>query len=104
MEHEMSLDPGSRRALIGFFLRSAALGLGVATLVALRIVPPRSVLGLSGTLCIIAALFATARAAQRREMLARGGLNAWDAAAAFWGGFLVIHALQRLYGWETDGP
>jgi hypothetical protein len=104
MEHEMSLDPGSRPALIGFFLRSAGLGLGVAALLAIRIVPWGSVLGLSSALCTIAALFATARAARRKELLARGSLNAWDEAATFWGGFFVIHALQRLYGWETNTP
>ncbi len=34
--------------------------------------------------------------ARRGDRLARGSPNAWDEAAAFWAGLMLLHALARL--------
>lgn len=91
-----ALDPLSRRTLIGFALRSGALALGAAALAVFHVLPLQSVLRFSSALCGIAVVFAVGRAARRSELLARGGLNAWDEAAAFWAAFLALHAVERL--------
>jgi hypothetical protein len=93
-----ALDPASRRTLVGFALRASGLSGGVAVLAAVGVLPAHGLLGLLEALCAISAMFSAARAARHGAMFARGGLNAWDEAVAFWGGLLALHAAQRFLG------
>jgi hypothetical protein len=89
------LDPGSRRNLAGFALRACVLSLLAACPAVFGLQPVgKASVALQATYAI-GALFAVARAARRGDRLARGGMNAWDEAAAFWGGMLLLHAIQR---------
>jgi hypothetical protein len=87
------LDPNSRRNLAGFALRACVLSVAAASPGLLGLQPlGESVIALQAAYAI-GALFAVARAARRGDRLARGSLNAWDEAAAFWGGML-LHAVS----------
>ena len=93
-------DPVSRRTVAGFALRLGVLAAVATSPCLLGFRPPGDALAALQLACAMGALFSVARAARRGDRLGRVGLNAWDEAAAFWAGLMLLHALARLHAYE----
>lgn len=74
---------------------SCALALTATSPCLLRLRPPAEALGALQLACAMGALFAVSRAARRGDRLARGGLNPWEEAAAFWAVLMLLHCWHR---------
>ena len=85
-----ALDPSFRRTLAGFGLRSGLLAAVAAGPCLLGFRAPGDALPALQLACAGGALLSVARAARHGDRLARGSLNAWDEAAAFWAGLMLI--------------
>jgi hypothetical protein len=86
-------EPTFGRVLAGIALRAGTLALVAASPCLFGLYSPGQALGALQLACSMGGLLAVSRAARHGDRLARGGLNAWDEAAAFWAALMLLHWL-----------